>query len=341
MNILYSSSSSYFDCFLTSAYSLCLTSQSDSEPIHLILFSSGLLDSQIARAAELFARFQRVSFEHIDVLERLNGMGKQMGLPSIRGSYATYFRLFAAEILPSCSKVICIDSDTLILDSLVPLWNFNLAGKVIGACPEASVYLKNSSFEDQFVLSSCVPYFNIGVCVIDLSAWRGQQLNQVISSYFALAKHESFRNDQSVVNFLLHPFISKIPLKYNFSTPLHKMTYRQYLKFFQGPFTYNENEFCEAKQTPAIVHFYGQSLDRPWFKHSSAIFQKDYRQNWKEIGNGHLLRWPKNQSGLIFAVHDQSLYLIKKYMPFHFYLWFRFRFSQNIKKQTRRSRNSS
>jgi lipopolysaccharide biosynthesis glycosyltransferase len=341
MNVLYSSSPSYFDCFLTSAYSLCLTSKDDSEPIHLFLFSCGLLDSQVAKAIKLFRCFENVTFECIDVLEKLNQAGAKMGLPSVRGSFATYFRLFAADILESCDKVICIDSDTLVLSSLSSLWDFDLKGNAIGACPEVSVYLKNSSYEDDFVLSKCVPYFNIGVCVIDFSVWRSQRLGSLVASYFSSKNCQSFRNDQSVVNYLLHEHMIKIPLKYNFSTPLHRMGYRQYLRFFKGAFVYDENEFIEAQKSPAIVHFYGQPLDRPWFKRSSAIFQKEYRKRWKELNNGPFICWPRNQSGFVFATHDKLLYLAKKYLPFHFYLWFRFRFSQSVRKKTGRARNST
>jgi lipopolysaccharide biosynthesis glycosyltransferase len=320
---------------------LCLASKNDTEPVHVFLFSCGLLDSQVDKAVELFKRFENVSFECVDVLGKLNQAGEKMGLPSVRGSFATYFRLFAAEILPSCDKVICVDSDTLVLSSLSSLWNLDLKGKAIGACPEVSVYLKNSSFEDDFVLSECIPYFNMGICIIDFGVWRSQQLGRLITSYFSAKSCQSFRNDQSVVNYLLHSYMTKIPLRYNFSTPLHRMTYRQYLRFFKGPFFYGEEEFMEAEKSPAIVHFYGQPLDRPWFKHSSAIFQKEYRKRWKELKNGPFLVWPRNQSGFIFAMHDKLLYLTKKYMPFHFYLWFRFRFSQNVRKKTGRARNST
>jgi lipopolysaccharide biosynthesis glycosyltransferase len=340
MNVLYSSSRAYFNCFLVSAYTLCRASIDDPEPLNLILLSNGLTDEDKNKAKSIFSTFKNVKLSVKEVFNDIRDNGEKMNLPSVRGSYATYFRLFAADLLPSYDKVICLDSDTYVRNSIYPLWKYDLSNRVIGAVPEASVFLKNSSFEEDFVLAKSSPYYNIGICVIDLNQWRSLGLSTLISKYFATPDHHAFPHDQSVMNFLFNDKMTKIPLTYNFSTPLHYLSYKKYLNYFGGSFVFSKSEFEGASSNPSIVHYFGQPFDRPWYKCSCSIFQKEYRTIWASVISGPLEHNPHSKSGRLFQIYDHLVYFSKKYLSKSFYIWFRFRLGQTIKKTTGFSRIS-
>ena len=80
------------------------------------------------------------------------------------GNYFTYINLMKVcypSILP-CDKVIHLDADTIICDSLKPLWDIDLTGKWFAACKEIQNWYK--PFGDD--------YYNMGVAVINLAQMR-------------------------------------------------------------------------------------------------------------------------------------------------------------------------
>ena len=88
------------------------------------------------------------------------------------GGYINHLKVYYPEILP-CAKAIHLDVDTIICDSLEPLWNTCLDGKWFAAVPEAQTWYRPYG----------PTYYNMGVALINLEQMREDQIAPVMGEY--------------------------------------------------------------------------------------------------------------------------------------------------------------
>jgi lipopolysaccharide biosynthesis glycosyltransferase len=101
-----------------------------------------------------------------------------------------YARLLIAELLPrSWDRVIYLDSDTIARHPLSDLWTVDLAGAILGAVRDDYVPTISSPYGlptwQQHGLDPDLPYFNSGVLLIDLAAWRRHRIGEQALRYLA------------------------------------------------------------------------------------------------------------------------------------------------------------
>jgi len=99
-----------------------------------------------------------------------------------RFPYMAMTRCFLPEILKE-NKVMYIDTDTTVVDSLIDLWNFNLNGKCLAARAEDG------------------DYFNSGVLLMDLNKMRTLNTNSQFTRL--LTKCKMMFPDQDAINIVL------------------------------------------------------------------------------------------------------------------------------------------
>lgn len=95
-------------------------------------------------------------------------------------THSTFYRLAFDQLTGgSLGKVLLLDSDIVVLDSLHKLFELPLDGKPLGACYNIS----NPYFgmQDAGMFSSegarpLTPYFNAGVILVDMDAWRASDV---------------------------------------------------------------------------------------------------------------------------------------------------------------------
>ena len=92
-------------------------------------------------------------------------------------SNAMYYRLLAAEILPQdLERILYLDPDVLVINSLVPLWNMKLEE---GMCFAAASHTTEEGILDninRIRLETSSVYFNTGVLLMDLTKCRLQSV---------------------------------------------------------------------------------------------------------------------------------------------------------------------
>ncbi|KAL8533993.1 hypothetical protein ACS0TY_010132 [Phlomoides rotata] len=124
-----------------------------------------------------------------------------------------YARNYLGDMLDPCVKrVIYLDSDLILVDDIMKLWEVNIPeGKVIGA-PEYCHANFTKYFTDIFwsdpdlprVFGSKKPcYFNTGVMVMDLGKWREGQYRNKIENWMELQKTKRIYELGSLPPFLL------------------------------------------------------------------------------------------------------------------------------------------
>ncbi|CAK9221333.1 unnamed protein product [Sphagnum jensenii] len=131
-----------------------------------------------------------------------------------------YARIYLGDILESCIKrVIYLDSDLIVVDDIVKLWDTRLEGsRVIGAPEYCHANLTNyftDSFWNNKGLSSPIMsfkpgrskskpcYFNTGVMVMDLVKWRQQNYRATIENWMKRQKQSRIYELGSLPPFLL------------------------------------------------------------------------------------------------------------------------------------------
>lgn len=171
---------------------------------------------------------------------------------------AANLRLLAGSCLPaSLWKVIYLDADVLVRGDLCELWDQDFEGNVAMAVQDA--YLQRfpaRELRHPAPGAEQWPYFNSGVLVIDLEAWREGNLEQrCIQSAMQLPRWTKWL-DQQVLNICLAGRWKALPPVWN------KQYFLDLFPDWQSS-PYTDLEFEEARASPRIVHF--SSRTKPWY----------------------------------------------------------------------------
>lgn len=139
-------------------------------------------------------------------------------------TYVSFMKVLYPTLLP-VDKVIHLDGDTIINDSLEPLWKTDLKGKWFGMCQEYRGWYR--PFGDK--------YYNAGVYVANLKQLRKGNIQDTMVDYLRNVKQPWGEQDALV--------------KYGLEQD----------KFVDIDIRYNENQFTGFTDNPAIVHYAGIS----------------------------------------------------------------------------------
>lgn len=237
--------------------------------VHL-LHDSGLAAGERERLAQMLAT-HGATLDCRDVSGRLPA-----GLVMARFSPAAWYRVLLPELLPEVPRVLYLDCDLLVLDSLLPVWDCDLAGKTVAAVTDVSHYAGLRAVV--LGLPSAVSYFNSGVILFDLERMRRTDVAARIFAHAVGNAAVIQFPDQDSLNAVLYQERHPLPLRYNlqmacFNTAPHKLSL---------PVA----EVRAAMAHPAAVHF--TSAWKPWHyrcKHPLRSLYADYRRQtpWPEF----------------------------------------------------------
>lgn len=136
-----------------------------------------------------------------------------------------YYRLLAPFIFPACSRAIYLDADTLVMEDLFPLWSLNLDGYAIAAVRDYIPCICEAIENwENLHLNPNAPYFNSGVMLIDLNAWRAEKISQQVLTIcykhqdLLLAQKKWPQYDQYGLNVILHGNWKELDKTWNYGT---------------------------------------------------------------------------------------------------------------------------
>ena len=135
---------------------------------------------------------------------------------------AAYLRLLIPELVPeNVNRVIYLDTDLVVLDDIQELWEMDLEGKPLGAVPDLGILASSRmrrQKEETLGIEEGELYFNSGVMVMDLKAWRENQYGpQVIRC----VEEGNFRHhDQDGLNKVFQDNWKPLPLRWNVIPPV-------------------------------------------------------------------------------------------------------------------------
>ncbi|MCC4034284.1 glycosyltransferase family 8 protein [Enterococcus hirae] len=164
-----------------------------------------------------------------------------------------YLRISLPKILAKYDykKVLYLDSDILVLDDIVHLYDQPLNGKTIGAVidPGQTKALKRLGIE------SDAYYFNSGVMVIDIDRWNEKMITEKTINYLKENGDRIIYHDQDALNAVLYEDWEQLEPKWNMQTSL-------IFERHPAPDAAYEKLYKAGNESPSIVHFTGH--DKPW-----------------------------------------------------------------------------
>lgn len=192
-------------------------------------------------------------------------------------SVSSYARLFVADMLPSdIDRVLYLDCDMIVCDSLHNLWNTDLQGCVLGAVQDT---ISNTTKATVGLISE-ERYFNAGMLLIDLTEWREQSIESKCLSFIQEKNGCVVHHDQGVLNGVLRNQWFRLPLCDNLMTIHFIFNRRRVIDYFgEHADFYSENEIVNAKEHPVIMHYTPSFTSRPWCKNCKHPFRMLYWEN--------------------------------------------------------------
>lgn len=313
LNVLYQSSAAYA---IPAAVSICslLENNKDIDTIKIWFIDVGLTEEDRNKLQELIQKYNR-QIEFISSQET-DDMLSQAGVKLWSGSYATFYKIFVCSRLRNVDKILYIDADTVVLDSMLELCDYDMDGYACAMAGSGMTGVVKQYLQLQ-------NYFNAGIIYFNLKYWREHNVEQDFID--VINSEECYKytiiGDETLNNYVMRDRIKKLPLKYNFESTwwLWGWNFKLYKKlgwYSPEDCYYTIAEIQEAKNKPCIGHYVDLTTGRPWDYLNDNPFRKEFEQYsellkpWKTIdfamrgigGKNKLIAWIK--------------LLVKKCMPF-------------------------
>lgn len=181
--------------------------------------------------------------------------------------------LLLEDVLPrDLDRVIFIDADVLALSDLSPLWNHDLCGKALAAVcdpaiPRCSSWRGVKGWRERGIPRTKA-YFNAGVMLLDLDAWRDRRISERALSYLREIGDRSEFFHQEALNAVAWNDWDELPARWNLPSTAGRSFDRT------SP---------DAVAEPALVHFSGRM--KPWRARTGSRFDADYRHAIARLGS--------------------------------------------------------
>lgn len=260
LNVLYQTDNNYAPQTGVSITSLCCNN-TDMDEIDIYILDDGINPDNIRRFEQLATDWgRRIHFiDTTAIKEKLISLGVE----PFRGTYTTYLKLFAlSDLSINSDRILQIDGDTIINQSLDPLLQIDLQGSILAATYECV----QNGYKQLIGLKPTDPYYNCGVMLINLPSWQYECCEDQIVSHLKNVRNRYFTVDQDIINVLFSNRITYLPIKYNVNSGFYIYGIdTSFWMYDLNPNVYaSKDEIEDAVAHPAINHCMGPMTGRPW-----------------------------------------------------------------------------
>ena len=260
---------------------ICLTTRRRSDLVFHLCHPT-LSAQALADLAVIASEFE-VTLVHHDISADPNYQHFAATLPHTNYiSEVMYARLLLDRIVvdPSVTRIAYVDCDILVRSPIEGLIGQPLDGKPLGAAKDAHALVSSNRRDikqDRDLFDPADPYFNSGILVIDLDAWRKMDIVAILYRLEQEGILQRLPNDQQILNYLFKHNWTQIDPSWN---------------------TFAANTAIEIFD-PKVVHYTG--LAKPWnlvppvpfrrvYRHvmTNVVFYRYMRERWKRYWLGKL-----------------------------------------------------
>lgn len=270
MNVVYASNDNYARHLATSMISL-FDRNRDMDEIVVYILSVGMSQEYQDHLRAIADQYHR----QVQVIE-INDIEKRFDHAIDTGGFdvSTMSRLFIGQLLPEqVERVLYLDCDTVVVQSLKKMWSMDLQGRVLAAVMEPTIY---ETVKEAIDLDRDAPYYNAGVLLVDLKRWRETAVQKRILDFYRSKGGQLFACDQDAINGTLKEEILSMVPRYNFFTNYRYFRYENLVKHADWYRVVSNEAFRTAKRHPAIIHYMGD--ERPWIAGNLNHYRKPYEK---------------------------------------------------------------
>lgn len=235
------------------------------------LFTEGLKESNVL----LLDNQVQTLGGHLTICKVDSELVKVFPMPAYMSSHisiATYYRLFAARLLPeSVEKVIYLDCDIVVTGSLKGMWNFPIEDYALGAVYQSHEHSEENEngYGPHSYTRLGIPrehgYFNAGVLLMNLKYWRENNVTERFFKFIEEHYDLIHAHDQDTLNAVLHSETAVLNPTWNYRE--HFMTGINY--------TYPSRVHYHVPiDNPIVIHYV--SKPKPWQYFCKHPFRGEY-----------------------------------------------------------------
>lgn len=190
-------------------------------------------------------QYHLVSEQHLEHLPPVDRFGR-----------VVWMRILLPELLPDLPRVLYLDSDTLVTGSLEELWSTPLADAPLAAVanvvePAMKPHVAELGIEDPKT------FFNSGVLLLNLEVMRAERSFEAVARAVDEHRNHMVWPDQDALNVAFADRWRPLHPRWNAQNSF--WAWRGWADQVFG-----ETAAREARAGPAIRHFEGPSLCKPW-----------------------------------------------------------------------------
>lgn len=283
INILFCSDNKYASKLAVALSSLLNSNREIKENLNIIIRTNDMVEDTILRLRKIASKYgldeDQIRFVYTNVL--CNQLEKE-GVKKFKNSYLCYFKLFGLEELlgDDQERLLVIDCDTLICNSILPLYMYNLRGRAVGAVREFpanhTIHGENRKGE-----------YNTGVLLYDMRKYSEFQIEKLMKETIERIPEEEWKTgDQTVFTLALEDanLVETLPLRYNFIINQMFFSYKEfaYIRNIKSNY-YSEEEYENAREQPCIMHLIsGEFVVSPWYYEGCYTIKKIWDQYLNE-----------------------------------------------------------
>lgn len=244
IDVLYTVDKNYFKHMLVSLYSLLESNQDLDVIVHIIY--DGLSLEDFRKIDDVINRFERSSvycYDYSKIAKEIN----EFNIPNWRNSRIPNARIFFSYILPLSRKLLYLDSDTMVVDSLKGLDKYD------GTICMAKDFMPKTHMKH--LDSSLKNYYNSGVLWINEGKWFDNNCDEKIAT--ALVQDiDLIYPDQDLINVALKDDIETLPPEYDLFPLEAYLSIPALFHYYRLNHIdrYSKEEMKHAKKNPIILH---------------------------------------------------------------------------------------
>lgn len=196
----------------------------------------------------------------------------------------TWMRLCMTRVIPeSVDRVLCMDSDTLVLGDLSEMWNIDMGDNLLAGVADC---VNVKAFKNHFMMEDGDIYCNAGMFLYNMEAWRKSGVEEKFKKIIQGLNGNVFFVEQTLLNSVCRGRIIKLPAEYNSYTLFYAFSYKNLIRWRKPTLFYTPEEVEVAKKNPKIIHYTNNfyMISRPWVENSEHPMAGEFRKYMKMIG---------------------------------------------------------
>lgn len=281
MNLLYSTNNNYADLVGVSLYSYFLNNADVATNVYILSsdVSAANKEKFVALCKQYHANLTFLDFEPLATIFQ------SFQLKS-RWDVTTFGRLFAGNLLKDVDKVLYLDADTIINESIKEIWDIPIEQYAIAGVSE----VLNYRYLENIGLKKDDHYLQAGVLLMNLKMMRQLEVEKDFIQFIQEHNYLTYA-DQDVLNAVIkNEYKLLIPPKYNVYSLFFYFSRPQIIKLRRlDNFAITNPDYMFAQNHPKIIHYTGCFMAgrRPWQEKSRHVRIGDFlfyksTSPWKE-----------------------------------------------------------